>query len=245
MTRQRSLGVVSFVAGLSLFGLASARAQDAAPAGYPPPPADPNAPPPGTYAAAPPPAAPPGAYQPVPMAPPRSPWLILPFLGVQSIQNTGSGTGPGVRIGGIAGTRYGDQLSLNGELVYDVVNYDGPYTGVTSYNIQVAAAPFFHLPVGPMADVVVGPKVGYYRYGFSYDDGYGNTADFGYNGLLLGANAGAFFRMSPMLALGGLVSFDWEKPVSCSGGDGYGAYYAACNTNDSLKMVSVGAGVLF
>src|SRR5947207_6223916 len=96
MKRQRCFGVVSLVAGLSLFGLASARAQDATQGGYYPPPADPNAPPPGAYAGAPPPAAPPGAYpQPAPMPPPPyNPFLALGFLGVHSIQNSNSGTGP-------------------------------------------------------------------------------------------------------------------------------------------------------
>ena len=248
---KRSLGVVSFVAGLSLLGLARAHAQDAAPAGYPPAaaPADPNAtaqpnypPPPPTATA--PGAYPPGAYAP-PVPPPRSPFLILGFVGFHSIQNSDSGTGPGLRVGGIAGTRLGDQLSLNGEIVYDLINYDGPYSGVTDYNIQVAAAPFFHAPVGPMADVVVGPKVGFFRQGFSADDGYGNSLDFGYNGLLLGLNAGAFYRVSPMLAIGGLLSFDWEKPVSCSGSSYYGGIDVACNTDFSLKMISAAGGILF
>jgi hypothetical protein len=268
MMRQRCLGVVSFVAGLSLFGLGSARAQDAQ-GGYPPPPADPNAPPPGAYAAPPPQsqpgayppgayppgayppgAYPPGAYpQPAPMPPPpppRSPFLALGFLGFHSIQNSNSGTGPGLRVGGIGGFRLSDQLSLNGEIVYDLVNYDGPATGVTEYNVQVAAAPFFHAPVGPTADVLVGPKVGFFRYGFSEDAGYGYSSfDYGYNGLILGVNAGAFFRVSPMLAIGGLLSFDWEKVSSCSGGYGYGAYYTSCSSNESIKLVSAGGGILF
>jgi hypothetical protein len=258
MMRQRSLGVVSFVAGLSLFALASARAQDA-PAGYPPPaaPADPNAqaqpgyPPPPPTAAAPgayPPA--PGAYPPAPGAyppPPRSPFLILGFLGVHSIQNANSGTGPGLRVGGIGGVRVSDQLSFNGEILYDLVNPDSSLSGVSIYNVQVAAAPFFHAPVGPMADVVLGPKVGFFRYATSFDNGYGYApTDIGDNGLVLGVNAGAFYRVSPMLALGGLLNFDWEKPLSCSGGSDYGgAYYVACNTDGSLKMISATAGVLF
>ncbi|HVV52730.1 MAG TPA: hypothetical protein VHO06_23925 [Polyangia bacterium] len=246
--------VLSFVAGLSVFGLTSAQAQDAQPpAGYPPPPAaapaDPNAPPPGAYPAAPPPAAyPPGAYPPpaaAPPPPPRSPFLGLPFIGVQSLQgDSGKGASSGLRVGGIGGVRINEEFSFNGEIVYDAVNVDNAASDESVYNVQIAVAPFFHAPVAPTADVVVGPKLGFARYGASASD-YGYSVDAGDNSLLVGLNAGAFFRISPIVALGGLVSFDWEKPLSCS--ISMNGYSQSCDVSgaQSLYVISAGAGALF
>jgi hypothetical protein len=172
----------------------------------------------------------------------------LGFIGVHSIQNSDVDTGPGLRVGGIGGLRLSDQLSLNGEVLYDLVNPNASLSGVSIYNVQVAAAPFFHAPVGPTADVIVGPKLGFFRYAASFDAGYGYTSsDFGENGLLVGVNAGGFFRVSPMLSIGGLLTFDFEDALSCSGNDAYGYttyVYTSCR-KESLKMLSATAGILF
>ena len=60
------------------------------------------------------PAAPPGAYpQPAPMPPPPyNPFLALGFLGVHSIQNSNSGTGPGLRVGGIGGVGLAGRVQI-------------------------------------------------------------------------------------------------------------------------------------
>jgi len=271
--RKLSTGFASFLAVVLVSGVASipvAHAQDAQqpPAGYPPAgpagypaagpagPTDPNAPP------APPadPNAPPGAY-PVPPAgagpqytpavqqpatPPRNPWLAMAFVGVHSFQGDDFATGPGLRVGGIGGLRVNDQLSFNGELVYDVVNSNASLSGVTFYNFQVAAAPFYHLQASPAAEVVIGPKVGFYRFAASGGDSY-YSVDSGDNGLVLGANVGAFVRVSPLVAIGGMLSFDYEKPLSCSTNSAYYSYGNSCDTSaePTPKLLSVAAGALF
>jgi len=264
--RKRSAGFASLASLLvaGVVGLPAAHAQDSAPpAGYPPAgpagyPAgtDPNAPPPAGAPADP--NAPPGAYPPPPAAGPpptvaqpapltHNPWLALPFLGIQSIQNSGSGTGPGLRVGGIGGLRASDQLSINGELVYDVINVNNSVPGESVYNFQFAAAPFYHLQASPTAEILLGPKVGFFRYGASASSYYG-TVDEGINGLVVGANAGGFFRLSNLLALGGMVNFDFEKPLSCSGSvGGYSTYGSGCDASqiDSVKMISATVGALF
>ena len=271
MSRKLSTGLASFVAGVLVSGVASlpaahGQAAQQPPAGYPPAgpagypsagPTDPNAPqapadpnaPPGAYPA-PPPGGPqyvPAVQQPAP--PPRNPWLAMGFVGIQSFQGSNfTDAGPGLRIGGIGGLRVNDQLSLNGEIVYDFVNINDPSaSGVSVYNLQLAAAPFYHVQASPSAEVVIGPKVGFYRFAVSGSDYYGGTIDSGDNGLVLGANVGAFVRISPLFALGGMLSFDYEKPLSCSVNTSYSTYGSACDTSaePSPKMISAAAGALF
>jgi hypothetical protein len=168
------------------------------------------------------------------------------FVGVHSFQGDNFATGPGLRVGGIGGLRVNDQLSFNGELVYDLVNLNGPSSGASVYNFQVVAAPFYHLQASPTAEVVIGPKVGFYRFAVSTSDYYGSV-DSGDNGLVLGLNVGGFVRVSPLVALGGMLSFDYEKPLSCSTNSAYYSYSSGCDTSAELspKMLSVAAGALF
>ena len=113
-SRKRSTRIVSFAAGLLVWGIASlqaARAQDA----------DPNAPPPGA-SQVPPGGAPPAVER--SGAAPYKPFVLMPFVGIQSIQNDNSGTGPGLRIGGLVGARINEQFSFNGELLFDLENFN-------------------------------------------------------------------------------------------------------------------------
>ncbi len=64
---------------------------------------------------------------------------------------------------------------------------------------------------------------------------------------MLGANVGAFVRVSPLVAIGGMLSFDYEKPLSCSTNSAYATYGYGCDTSaePSPKMISAAAGALF
>ena len=94
--------------------------------------------------------------------------------------------------------------------------------------------------------MVIGPKIGFYRFAASGSDYYASV-DSGDNGLVLGANVGAFVRISPLVAIGGMLSFDYEKPLSCSTNSAYSSYGSGCDTSaePSPKMLSVAAGALF
>ena len=166
ISRNHSTRFASFVAGVLVCGIASlqpARAQDAEPAAGSPtaaPVADPNAPPPGAY-----PAPPPGGGMPAVQksrAAPYKPFLVMPFIGLQSDQSANADTGPGFRVGGLVGGRINEQFSFNGELVFDWLNLNNIPAGVSAsaYFIQVAAAPLFHVQASPTAEIVLGPKLG-------------------------------------------------------------------------------------
>ena len=223
-SRKRSTRIVSFTAGLLLCGMASlqaARAQDA----------DPNAPPPGA-SQVPPGGAPPAVEQ--SGAAPYKPFLLMPLVGLQSIQNDNSGTGPGLRIGGLVGARINEQFSFNGELLFDLENFNNVPANVSesAYFVQFAAAPLFHIQASPAAEIVLGPKLGLFVEHASAS-AYGLQVSGNAEGLLAGANVGAFFRLSDALALGGLINFDYMKMEWCSSDQGN------CTvSDDGLKVIS-------
>lgn len=241
ISHNRSMIFTSFAAGLLVSGIAglpAARAQDADP---PAAASDPNAAPSGAVTAAPPPGASPSAAQPAAVA--YKPAVLMPFIGFHSIQNDNSGTGPGLRIGGLAGARLGDQFSFNGEALFDLWNYSDVPAGasISAYDIQVSAAPLYHLQVAPTAEIVVGPKLGFFYF---HDSASALGQDLGSGsaeGFLLGANLGAFFRISDAVSLGGLANFDYLRQEWCSNSGG-----GDCTpSGDGLKVISLSGAAQF
>jgi hypothetical protein len=245
ISRNRSTRFASFLAGSLLCGLVSlptARAQDAEPAAGSPtatPVVDPNAPPPGAYPAPPPGGALPAVQQ--SSAAPFKPFLLLPFIGVQSIQNENSGTGPGLRIGGLIGGRVSEQFSFNGELLFDLWNISNvpPTVSESAYVIQAAAAPLFHLQASPTAEIVMGPKLGLFFDHASVSGG-GLSGSVSGEGFLVGANLGAFFRVSEALSVGGLINFDYMREEWCSSDQG-----DCTASDDGLKVISFAGAAQF
>ena len=238
-SRNHAIGFVSCAAAALIYGIASlptARAQDAEPSATPV--TDPNAAPP-----APSPGAPPAVQQ--SGAAPYSPFVLMPFIGLQSIQNDNSNTGPGLRVGGVLGGRMADQFSFNGELLFDLWNISNVPAGVSesAYVAQVAAAPLFHLQASPTVEVVIGPKLGLF---FAHASASGSTGAITVSGsessegLLVGANLGAFFRVADALSVGGLINFDYLKEEWCSTDQG------TCTVDDNgLKVISLTGAAQF
>jgi hypothetical protein len=169
----------------------------------------------------------------------------MPFVGLQSIQNANSNTGPGLRIGGLVGARITDQFSFNGELLFDLENFSNVPAGFneSAYFIQAAAAPLFHVQASPAAEVVLGPKLGMFVEHASASGavaGYSTDLSGNAEGYLLGANAGAFFRLSDALSLGGLVNFDYLREEWCSANQG------TCTVSDNgIKVISFAGAAQF
>ncbi|HLK91968.1 MAG TPA: hypothetical protein VKZ18_18895 [Polyangia bacterium] len=218
-------------------GVPAAHAQDSAPpaaGSEATAPADPNAPPPAA------PAYTPTVQQPGAPAP-YKPVLLMPFIGVNSVQNSNSGTGVGFRIGGMGGARINEMVSANFELLFDDINISNVPSGIDAgeYFIQAAVAPLVHVPVTPAAELVVGPKAGgfYSHASLSYLTVSETTS---IEGWLVGANLGAFFRVSDALSVGGLFNFDYLRAESCSASMGM-----CTTTGDGLKMISFTGAVQF
>ncbi len=132
------------------------------------------------------------------------------------------------------GARINEQFSFNGELLFDLENFSNVPANASesAYFVQFAAAPLFHVQASPTAEIVVGPKLGLFVEHANLSI-YGQSVSGNAEGLLAGANLGAFFRLSDGLAVGGLVNFDYMKLEWCSSSQG------DCTVSDNgIKVIS-------
>jgi hypothetical protein len=206
------------------------------PPGYGPPPA--SYPPPG-YAVFPPP--------PPPVAIWRRGFLAMPYVGVNSFEgNTGKGIDPGLRLGAIMGGHAAPTLSLNGELLIDVVNLRDAPSNQTAASVELDFSPLIHIPSDNI-EFVIGPKLGAYVFSITQKNtAYGDVTD-SLTGLVVGFNAGLFAEVSPNLAIGGLFSFSVRKPQhQCQKIDGYGETCGDVpDSVDADKVFGFNGAVLF
>ena len=150
MRSNRAHGMSVLVAAL---GLVSARAA-----------AEPAAAEPATEPAA---TAPASATQPTPRvaaAPASGPrgtratwqegFMVVPIIGINSFQgDSGRSTGPGLRLGLLAGSRLTELLSLNVGFAFDIANLDAPPGGDASrYVFDIGFNPLFHVPLQKPGD---------------------------------------------------------------------------------------------
>jgi hypothetical protein len=212
--------------------------------GYPPPATNYYPPQQGGY--------PPAGYPPPP--PPaqglsqRRGFLALPFLGINSYQGkTGKDMNPGLRLGVLLGGHVNEQLSLNGELVIDVMNFDemgGPQ--IAAADVVLALSPLFHLLIGK-AELAVGPKVGLRSAAMSMDSSAGEEKQT-LAGYVIGINAGFFTAVSNSMSIGGLLSAEIRTTHKlCSTAAGF---RENCTTEDALtgaadKVIGLTAAALF
>jgi hypothetical protein len=168
----------------------------------------PQQPPPGYQ---PPPPGYPQAYSATPAPQGKHGFLPLLYLGVNSFQgDSGANLGPGFRMGAILGGRVTPQLSLNGEMTLDFLNIKNLSAGAdaSAVAVDLAFSPLFHLELSPVAELVIGPKLGI-QVTSEQDslDGLDQGTTTG-NGWVFGVNAGVFASVSPSTSLGLLVNFE-------------------------------------
>jgi hypothetical protein len=88
-------------------------------------------------------------------------FMLVPMIGINSFQGDSSqGTGPGLRLGLLAGSRLTELLSLNVGFAFDLVNVDVP-PGVSGgrYVADIGFNPLFHFQL-QMLEIVAGPLAG-------------------------------------------------------------------------------------
>jgi hypothetical protein len=224
------------------------------PPGYPPPPpgyapAQPGYPPPPPgyapgYGA---PAA--GTYAQAPEAKRRRRAVLLPYMGVHSIQgDNGTNTGVGLRLGGIGGYQLLDFMSLNGEFLLDVVH---PTNVPSGFDVNAAGAtfsfsPLFHFAAGP-AEFVVGPKLGLNFVAIeSSRQNSSSKNETTVTSSALGTNLGVFFALGDTLSIGGLLNFDLHVPTeSCTKINGGSQVCTKDNLGASDKIIGTMVALLF
>ena len=134
---------------------------------------------------------------------------LVPSLGFHSIQGDGGqGTGPGLRLGLMAGSRVVELLSLNVGFAFDMVNVDGP--NASSYIFDIGFNPLFHFPLEKV-EIVAGPVAGIFLNKAAVGSG-AFTSDTWSYGWTAGANAGVLFPVGPKVRLGGLFNFFLRSP---------------------------------
>src|SRR5262245_15066346 len=207
--------------------------QQPPPAGYPPPQAYGSSPPPG-YAAPP----PQGKHG----------FLALPYIGIESHQgDSGEALNTGFILGALLGGRINPQFSINGELRFDVLNPKGsPPAGTdeTALEFDLAFSPLFHAPLGA-GEFVIGPKLGAFAAADTPTYGGTEVQPIGASGYVVGFNTGAFFDVSPGVALGGMISFSIRDATKVCLKYG-GVEQCDSTTNyDAEKVLGFHAGALF
>jgi hypothetical protein len=143
----------------------------------------------------------------------REGFMVIPAIGIHSFQGSSAeNTGPGLRLGLLAGSRMAELLSLNVGFAFDKANLETPNT--SAYIFDVGFNPLFHFPQERL-EIVAGPVGGIFLNKGSAGGG-GQTADIWEYGWTVGANAGLFFRVGSKVHLGGLLNFFLRNPMkSC------------------------------
>ena len=152
-------------------------------------------------------------------------FMIVPMIGVNSFQGDGAhGTGPGLRLGLLMGSRLNEHVSVNVGFAFDI-----------GFN------PLFHFPLQSL-DIVAGPLAGVFVDHGSLGGLAPSVETWAY-GWTIGANAGLLFPVGAKARLGGLANFYLRNPLNVcattNGGD-------SCSSTgvDSVKTLALSFAAL-
>jgi hypothetical protein len=170
-------------------------------------------------------------------------FMLVPMIGINSFQgDSGRGTGPGLRLGLLAGSRLTELLSLNVGFAFDIVNLDvPPGADAGRYVFDIGFNPLFHFPMQNL-EIVAGPLAGVFV-DYASIGGGGLSVDTWAYGWTAGANAGVLFPVGPKARLGGLANFYLRNPskvcVTANGTD-----TCASSGVDSVKTIALSFAAL-
>jgi hypothetical protein len=136
--------------------------------------------------------------------------MVIPSIGINSfLGDSGRGTGPGLRVGLLAGSRLAERFSLNLGLAFDKVNVDGP--DASSLVFDLGLAPLIHFPQEKF-EIVAGPILGSFVGHASVGSGTFESSSWTY-GWTVGANAGVVVPVGTKVRVGGLLNFMLRNPL--------------------------------
>ena len=135
---------------------------------------------------------------------------VIPAVGINSFQgDTGMGTGVGLRVGLLAGSRLHERFSLNLGLAFDKVNLQA--SGASRFAFDVGISPLIHFPQEKF-EILVGPVLGSFVDHLDAGSGTFETSGWAY-GWTLGANAGVMIPVGAKVSVGGLFNFLLRNPL--------------------------------
>lgn len=140
--------------------------------------------------------------------------MVVPMIGINSFQgDSGRNTGPGLRLGLLAGSRMTEHFSLNVGFAFDIANLDAaPGVNASRYVFDIGFNPLFHFPLQSL-DIVAGPLAGVFVDHGSLGGAAPSVATWAY-GWTVGANAGILFPVGAKVRLGGLANFYLRNPLN-------------------------------
>jgi hypothetical protein len=140
--------------------------------------------------------------------------LVLPFVGFHTVQGIAADDYDfGARFGFLLGAHVTSKVSLNVEAAWDILRVNSSNSSdVSAHDLTIAFSPLFHVG-GRSAELVVGPKLGYWSDNFTVTQGR-EVGRLSQSGWTFGANAGVFFPANENLSLGALVTYQFISPVS-------------------------------
>jgi len=146
--------------------------------------------------------------------------LAMPFIGIHTVQGIASEDyDVGGRGGLLLGVRLNPKVSLNVEAAVDVLNVQSGdrTTSVKGHDLTLAFSPLFHAG-GRAAQLVVGPKLGFWSDNFTVTSG-SNVARASQSGWAYGLNVGAFTAVNEYVEVGLLISYQFIAAVqACTHG---------------------------
>ena len=144
------------------------------------------------------------------VARPPSGLHLVPYVGVNSFQgDTGQGSGVGLRVGLLAGSRMAERWSLNLGLAFDKINAKA--SGVSAFAFDLGIAPLIHFPQEKF-EILVGPVLGSFVDHLDAGSGAFEMSGWTY-GWTIGANAGAMVPVGSKVSVGGLINFMLRNPI--------------------------------
>ncbi|MDB4983311.1 MAG: hypothetical protein JWM82_4063, partial [Myxococcales bacterium] len=146
--------------------------------------------------------------------------LFMPFLGVHIIQGIAADDfGAGGRLGFLIGTRLDHRVSLNVETAIDILspNPSQPMASASGHDLTIAFSPLFHAG-GRTAELVVGPKLGFWSDNFTVTSENVNTR-LSQSGWAYGANLGLFTSVQDAVEVGLLLAYQFTAAVQSCGHD--------------------------
>jgi hypothetical protein len=163
--------------------------------------------------------------------------LVMPFIGIHTVQGiAASDYDSGLRLGALAGTHLEAPVSLNVEVAVDFLNRSvNGARSVAGRDLTIAFAPLFHASAG-LAELVVGPLLGYWASSFTTDNGSISESQFSQTGWAFGVNVGGFGGVNDSLALGAMISYQMTH-LSQSCERGAGASISPCSSNDLVPQI--------
>ena len=168
---------------------------------------------------------------------------VAPMIGVNSFQgDSNRDTGPGLRLGLLAGSRLTELLSLNIGFAFDLVNVDAPPgLSASGYVFDVGFNPLLHFPL-PKLEIVAGPLAGVFV-DYGTVGGGGASIDTWAYGWTAGVNGGVLFPVGSKARRGALANFYLRNPfkrcVTANGTD-----TCASSGVDSVKTLALSFAAL-